>query len=338
MDNEIVDLFCNFLEIFPNLKAEAFNLVAVIYGFRAAYVYKYNNYKKELGKYRRIKDYICNLTYQHLNYHSIDEIDNPKLVIYNTIEIEKKPHLITYLENIMNHENMNISMNYLLEHLCPNQYLNHRAIIEFYIKNYNSVFYKEYCTQIPENDMILAKKTQFEQLAEKLNLQIEIRIIRCIPDDDILTIILNKKRNQYIMYKNDLIKFFKKNSLQYTSSIIEKMTLDNSYEMMKKYHRKIGILSTIISFQLYSLYKPLNTLEKALITREIHNMEKIIYSMDIENISTNRVSIIVLSYIQNIIDLLHHLRNNDEMYEICKDNIETISKQFSNNIETIYNS
>jgi hypothetical protein len=56
MDNEIVDLFCNFLEIFPNLKAEAFNLVAVIYGFRAAYIYKYNNYKKELSNTKVTKN------------------------------------------------------------------------------------------------------------------------------------------------------------------------------------------------------------------------------------------------------------------------------------------
>ena len=325
LDN--IELFCDFINKFPNLVGEAFNLIAVMTGYRTGYLFKSNNYKYNHDRYDLIREYIMNLDCNILQYTEIIDNNIPKFLIYNSTEIEKSSDLLNHLENILNIENNSriISLNNLLDHMCPNQLDNFRGSIEFYIKNYNKTFYKEYWNQCPDNTIIAEKKLKFQELATQLNLVIDIKIDRYLSNNEIVDILLKKNPQQYLMYKNEINNYLKKIGLMKTLNIINRInTLDKSLEILQKYHRKIGVLITITSIEIYSIYYPFNTLEKNMINKILLNMENNIYNMNVDNITTNRISIIVLSYIKEIILILHSYRLNENLFDLCNQNIQIL--------------
>lgn len=325
-EEKTIELFFDFTHKFPNLVSESFNLLAVINGYRVGYIFKSTNYRNESDRFKLIREYIINLNLDTLEFTDI--IDNyPKLLIYNPVEVEKSPDLITHLEYILNHneEYWNISINKMLDHMCPEQTDNFRGSIEFIIKNYNKCFYKEYWNEIPDNNIIVEKKNSYQQLATKLNLVIDIVVNRYLSNNEIVTIILHKNATQYLMYKKEIIDYFKKNGLHKTSNLIYMMnTTNNSLELLKKYHRKIGVLTTLISLEIYSIYKPLTTLEKNLTNKVLFKLENDIYNMNIDNLTTRRLSIIVLSYIKEIVLLIHNIRLDNTLLSLCENNISNI--------------
>lgn len=324
--NTTIELFFDFTEKFPNLVSEAFNLLAVINGNRVGYIFKSNNYRNHADRYNLIREYITNLNFETLEYTDIID-DSPKLLIYNPLEVEKSQDLLTHLEYILNHneEYWNISINKILGHMCPEQIDNFRGSIEFVIKNYNKCFYKEYWNEIPDNNIITEKKSSFQELASQLNLVIDIVVNRYLSNNEIVNIILKKNPTQYLMYKKEIIDYLKKNGLHKTGNFINRMnTTNNALELLKKYHRKIGVLTTLISLEIYSIYKPFITLEKNLTNKVLFKLENDLYNMNIDNLTTNKLSIIVLSYIKEIVLLIHSIRLENTLFSLCENNISNI--------------
>ena len=330
-ENNTIELFCDFTQKFPSLVSEAFNLLAVIKGYRVGYILKSNNYRNDNDRYKLIREYIINLNLETLEY--MDIIDSyPKLLIYNPLEIEKSPELLTHLQYILNYnqEYWSISINKMLDHMCPEQIDNFRGSIEFVIKNYNKCFYKEYWNEIPDNNIIAEKKHSYQELATKLNLVIDIVVNRYLSNNEIVTIILKKNPTHYLMYKTEILDYLKKNGLHKTANLINMMnTTNNGLELLQKYHRKIGVLTTLISFEIYSIYKPLNILEKNLINKVLFKLENDLYNMNIVNLTTKRLSIIVLSYIKEIVLLLHNIRLDNTLLSLCENNISNIYNQLA---------
>lgn len=325
-ENNNIELFFDFTQKFPNLISEAFNLLSVINGYRVGYIFKSNSYRNNSDRYNLIREYIIQLNLETLEYTDIID-DYPKLLIYNPQEIEKSDDLLQHLEYILNHndEYWNVSINKLLGHMSPEQIDNFRGSIMFVIKNYNKCFYKEYWNEIPDNNIIAEKQQTFQQLASQLNLVIDIVVNRYLSNNEILSILLKKNPTQYLMYKKEIIDYFKKMGLHKTANLINRMnTPNNSLELLKKYHRKIGVLTTLISLEIYSIYKPLTTLEKNLSNKVLYALENDLYNMNIDNLTTNKLSIIVLSYIKEIVLLLHNIRLDNTFLSLCENNISNI--------------
>ena len=325
-ENYNIEIFFDFTHFFPSLVSEAFNLLAVINGYRTGYILKSTNYRNHMDRYKLIREYIINLNLETLEYRDI--IDSyPKLLIYNPLEIGKSPDLLKHLEYILNHndEYWNISINKMLDHMCPEQIENFSGSIEFVIKNYNKCFYKEYWNEIPDNNIIAEKKHKFQELATKLNLVIDIVVNRYLTNNEIVTIILKKNPSQYLMYHKEIVDYLKKNGLYKTANLINRMnTTNNTLEILKKYHRKIGVVTTLISLEIYSIYKPLTLLEKTVTNKVLFKLENDLYNMNIVNLTTNRLSIIVLSYIKEIVLLIHNIRLDNTLLSLCENSISNI--------------
>ena len=70
-ENNTIELFCDFTQKFPSLVSEAFNLLAVIKGYRVGYILKSNNYRNDNDRYKLIREYIINLNLETLEYMDI---------------------------------------------------------------------------------------------------------------------------------------------------------------------------------------------------------------------------------------------------------------------------
>ena len=88
--------------------------------------------------------------------------------------------------------------------MCPNQNSDYNGSIEFYIKNFNKPFYKEYCQRFPDNELIQEKLNQFQEIGDMLSQKIDVKTERYISNNEILDIILRKSLTEYQNYKRRL--------------------------------------------------------------------------------------------------------------------------------------
>ena len=257
-------------------------------GNRVAYLLKSS---QNLHKYLLFKNYLDQLNISYLGYVEIND-NCPKMLIYNDIELEKQPILCQYLENIINNApNRKQYISYLLQHMCPNQNSDYTGSIEYYIKNFNKTIYKEYCQVFPENSVIQEKLNQFQEIGDMLSLKIDVKTDRYISNNEILDIILRKSLTEYQNWKKEIKTYLKKFYLVKTSQIIDRILMsNNSLDLLLKYHRKIGVLVTLTSYEVYSCYQPLTHWEIKHIKHKIFQLENDIYAMNTERLTTRKLS------------------------------------------------
>lgn len=335
-ESDLIELYCDFILNIPNSESEAFNLISVINGKRIAYLIKENNYIKDINKYQLLKEYISNLTFDNIGYSELDinSIASKKLIVYNTNCIENNSYLFISLEQLINNDsndsNRKEYISNLLEHMCHTNTNNITGSIEFFIKNCNKTIYKEYCQELPDNNLIEQKKQKFQEIGDILSLIVDVRTTRYISDNDICDIILKKNPTEYMNYKREIHKYLKKHYLHQTSMLIDRIiNSNNPEELMLKYHRKIAVLVTITSYPVLSPFTPLQHYEKTLIDHKYRQMENDIYKMNITKLSTKKLSIITISYIKEIILSLHQRRYDENLYRESNQIIEDICKELN---------
>jgi len=324
-DNDIdnlVEIYCDITNQIKNTEPEAFNLICLLKGNRIAYLLKPS---QNLHKYLLFKNYIVQLNISYLGYVEIND-NCPKLLIYNDTELEKQPILCEYLENIINNApNRKQYISYLLQHMCPNQNSDYNGSIEFYIKNFNKPFYKEYCQRFPDNELIQEKLNQFQEIGDMLSLKIDVKTERYISNNEILDIILRKSLTEYQNYKKEIKSYLKKFYLTKTSQIIDRVLMShNSLDLLLKYHRKIGVLVTLTSYEVYSCYQPLSHWEIKHIKDKMFQLENDIYGMNIDRLTTRKISNVVISYLKEILLWLNESRRNNTLFTQCNDFLKGI--------------
>jgi hypothetical protein len=328
-DNDnLVEIYCDITSQIKNSEPEAFNLVCLLKGNRVAYLLKsYQN----LHKYLLFKNYISQLNISYLGYVEISD-NSPKLLIYNDAEIEKQPILCEYLENIINNEpDRKQYISYLLQHMCPNQNSNYRGSIEYYIKNFNKTIYKEYCQHFPENNLIQEKLNQFQEIGDLLSLKIDVKTDRYIHNNEVLDIILRKSLPEYHNFKKEIKAYLKKYHLLKTGQIIDRILMSNdSIDLLLKYHRKIGVLVTLTSYEVYSAYQPLTRWEIKHIKEKMFQLENDIYAMNIERLTTRKISNVVISYLKEIILWINESRRNNTLFNQCNNFLKSIYDRINN--------
>ena len=208
--------------------------------------------------------------------------------------------------------------------MCPGHFNDIRASIEFYIKDnhINRTFYKENSSILPDNSIITEKYIKFQDLAKKLDLNIGVRINRYLLPDEIISIFINQQSDKLLTYKKEISDYLQKLLYFKTKKLIDNVqNIDDANKLFEKYNRKLSVLITILSYDLLYPYFPLNTNEKKTVINRIEDMESELYKMNINHLSTSKLSLIVLSHIKSIVFIMNRMRDKPGIFKICNDNI-----------------
>tara|TARA_Y100000590_G_scaffold438466_1_gene561312 strand:- start:551 stop:1555 length:1005 start_codon:yes stop_codon:yes gene_type:complete len=298
----VIEIFNKLLKAFPNHYDLAFNIVAVLYGYRSATLIQSIDYTQEKSIvvkdiqrdeyyfYNSIKSYAIILIDKH-NHSSSNKVAtyeygitrNPHFLIYSKSIVE--PKYQRSLELILvNDSPLNIDIGTVLGYIEPDKCTGYKPYsITYYIEEKHSLdkklhhIYAEVCIKKPSISQLDRKKAVLNELSQKLGYDLVYIIEEITPIKRLIELCSNYKWCEFSIYKYEIINYLWNSGFHKSVEIIE----DCDIKLYKKYRLYWKVLLNMDGWmdEKISPYCPFTPKVDAVYKESISQLENKIYML-----------------------------------------------------------
>lgn len=151
---------------------------------------------------------------------------------------------------------------------------------------------------------------------------------------DILnSIFIKKNGSKFLLYKNEILDRLRNNGFVKSVCMVKSIrNINDTNKILEKYNKQILLLITLFSYNFLSPFKPLLLKHRKLIKDMKYNIEFNLFKMNTSKLSLKKLTIIILSYINQIIEKLNIEYKNEHLYTISSNNLKNLCNVIKQNI------